>query len=381
MNNNNPFYQIPSSPYILYISQAPITLIIEDTLNDVYWSTTLTPSSIEEMISKIGAPLTSENFFEFLKNSAEAGEISFKSLNELTNDDTKSSTKEFLIVTDTSNKQSYPIKMEFQNKTPDAGMYKLTINRLKRMKCENSFEKENKNLKNKIKILESQRPLGAVEGDNLLLKYTELVKEFEKLKEENEKYKSKTNTMFDNGEDVNDILNRIHNGGNNTNNNNNITNNFFITGGGGCSESNVSLNEIDKLVNEIKLLKEHEKEYKEKINSLEKIINAKKKNNLTNKFSMFNRRKIQMKPIKNSAYLYSSRNINTVGSSLNKNSNKKKYLPPISINRRNKVTPIILHKRNDRSKSKQEKRIFANSGSPNKKQKVTKLNKSIKNNI
>ena len=238
MNNNNPFYQIPSSPYILYISQAPITLIIEDTLNDVYWSTTLTPSSIDEMISKIGAPLTSENFFEFLKNSAEAGEISFKSLNELTNDDTKSSTKEFLIVTDISNKQSYPIKMEFQNKTPDAGMYKLTINRLKRMKCENSFEKENKNLKNKIKILESQRPLGAVEGDNLLLKYTELVKEFEKLKEENEKYKSKTNTMFDNGEDVNDILNRIHNGGNNTNNNN-ITNNFFITGGGGCSESRV----------------------------------------------------------------------------------------------------------------------------------------------
>ena len=76
-------------------------------------------------------------------------------LNELTNDDTKSSTKEFLIVTDISNKQSYPIKMEFQNKTPDAGMYKLTINRLKRMKCENSFEKENKNLKNKIKILES----------------------------------------------------------------------------------------------------------------------------------------------------------------------------------------------------------------------------------
>lgn len=305
MNNNNLYYLIPSSPYILYISQTPITLIIEDTLNDEYWSTVLTPSSLDKIISKIGPPVTPEKFFEFLKNSGEAGEISFKSLNELTNDDTKSKTKEFLIVTDTTNKQSYPIKMEFHNKTPDAGMYKLTINRLKRMKCENSYEKENKSLKNKIKILESQRQPGAVQNDNLLLKYTELVKEFEKLKEENEKYKSQTHTMFDSGEDVNVILNRIHNGRNNSN----ITNNFFITGG--CGENNVSLNEIDKLVNEINLLKKHEKEYKEKINSLEKIINAKKKNNLTNKFNMFNYRKNQMKPIKISSYLYSSRNINT----------------------------------------------------------------------
>lgn len=62
------------------------------------------------------------------------------------------------------------------------------------------------------------------------------------------------------------------------------------------------------------------------------------------------------------------------------NKNKKKYLPPISINRKNKVSPIILHKKSDRTKSKQEKRFSSDTGSPTKKQKPVKQNKQNKNN-
>ena len=329
-------YNIPSSFYVLYISTSEdsISFTIEDTQNETYWKSTLSSNDINTITSKVSSAVTLKEFANTISIAKKENTITFKSLSEISNDESLSKDKEYLVIT--KGEMSYPIKMKIFDK-PDAGMYKLTINRLKRLNENNKYEKECIDLKNKIKILESQRPKGAVEADNLIVKYNELMKEYEALKKERE--------IEDNRNEIDDILKRIHKG-NSTDNNN-----FFLTGGGSLYENNnesYSMNEIDKLVNEIKILKENEKEYKDKITKLEKMLNSK-----SNQKQIFSyKKKYDIKPIKKpSTYSYTFTHRTTIQANKVKSRpflTNKKYLPPIKF--------TFVKKQNMRSQSFQSKR-------------------------
>lgn len=329
-------YNIPSSSYVLYISTSEdsISFTIEDTQNETYWKSALSSNDINTITSKVSSALTLKEFANTINFAKKENTITFKSLSEISNDESLSKDKEYLVIT--KGEISYPIKMKMFDK-PDAGMYKLTINRLKRLNENNKYEKECIDLKNKIKILESQRPKGAVEADNLIVKYNELMKEYEALKKERE--------IEDNRNEIDDILKRIHKG-NSTDNNN-----FFLTGGGSLYENNnesYSINEIDKLVNEIKMLKENEKEYKDKITKLEKMLNSK-----SNQKQIYSyKKKYDIKPIKKpSTYSYTFTHRTTIQANKLKSRpflTNKKYLPPIKY--------TFLKKQNMRSQSFQSKR-------------------------
>lgn len=329
-------FNIPSSSYVLYISTSEdsISFTIEDTQNETYWKSTLSSNDINTITSKVSSAVTLKEFANTISIAKKENTITFKSLSEISNDESLSKDKEYLVIT--KGEMSYPIKMKMFDK-PDAGMYKLTINRLKRLNENNKYEKECIDLKNKIKILESQRPKGAVEADNLIVKYNELMKEYEALKKERE--------IEDNRNEIDDILKRIHKG-NSTDNNN-----FFLTGGGSLYENNnesYSMNEIDKLVNEIKILKENEKEYKDKITKLEKMLNSK-----SNQKQIFSyKKKYDIKPIKKpSTYSYTFTHRTTIQANKVKSRpflTNKKYLPPIKF--------TFVKKQNMRSQSFQSKR-------------------------
>lgn len=329
-------YNIPSSSYVLYISTSEdsISFTIEDTQNETYWNSSLSSNDINTITSKVSSALTLKEFANTISIAKKENTITFKSLSEISNDESLSKDKEYLVIT--KGEMSYPIKMKMFDK-PDAGMYKLTINRLKRLNENNKYEKECIDLKNKIKILESQRPKGAVEADNLIVKYNELMKEYEALKKERE--------IEDNRNEIDDILKRIHKG-NSTDNNN-----FFLTGGGSLYENNnesYSMNEIDKLVNEIKILKSNEKEYKDKITKLEKMLNSK-----SNQKQIYSyKKKYDIKPIKKpSTYSYTFTHRTTIQANKVKSRpflTNKKYLPPIKY--------TFVKKQNMRSQSFQSKR-------------------------
>ena len=329
-------YNIPSSFYVLYISTSEdsISFTIEDTQNETYWKSTLSSNDINTITSKVSSALTLKEFANTISTAKKENTITFKSMSEISNDESLSKDKEYLVIT--KGEMSYPIKMKMFDK-PDAGMYKLTINRLKRLNENNKYEKECIDLKNKIKILESQRPKGAVEADNLIVKYNELMKEYEALKKERE--------IEDNRNEIDDILKRIHKGNNKDNNN------FFLTGGGSLYENNnesYSMNEIDKLVNEIKILKSNEKEYKDKITKLEKMLNSK-----SNQKQIYSyKKKYDIKPIKKpSTYSYTFTHRTTIQANKVKSRpflTNKKYLPPIKY--------TFVKKQNMRSQSFQSKR-------------------------
>ena len=331
-------FNIPSSSYVLYISTSEdtISFTIEDTQNETYWKSSLSSNDINTITSKVSSALTLKEFSNVINIAKNDKTITFKSLSEISNDESQSKQKEYLLIT--KGEMSYPIKMKMFDK-PDAGMYKLTINRLKRLNENNKYEKECTDLKNKIKILESQRPKGAVETDNLIVKYNELMKEYEALKKERE--------IEDNRNEIDDILKRIHKGNSTASTNNN----FFLTGGGSLYENNnesYSMNEIDKLVNEIKILKENEKEYKDKINKLEKMLNSK-----SNQKQIYSyKKKYDIKPIKKpSTYSYTLTHKTTIQANKVKSRpfiTNKKYLPPIKY--------TLLKKQNMRSQSFQNKR-------------------------
>lgn len=334
-------FNIPSTSFFLYISSSHdnITFTIEDTDNENYWKSSLSSNDINSITSKVSSALSLKEFINIINQSQKEKSIRFKSLYEISNDDSHSKQKEYLIITKGDN--SYPIKMNFFDK-PDAGMYKLTINRLKRLNENNKYEKECNDLKNKIKILESQRPKGAVENDNIIVKYNELKKEYEKLKSEHEiEEENKLNQR----NEIDDIIKRIQKGNSTATTNNN----FFLTGGGSLYENNnesFSMNEIDKLVNEIKILKENEKEYKDKINKLEKMLKSKNNNKTISSY----RKKYDIKPIKK-PFIHSYTYKTTIQSKTIQSRpmlTNKKLLPPIKY--------TFNKKQNIRSQSFQSKR-------------------------
>ena len=214
--------------YIITISSNSevLSIVIEEEKESRYWKKDLDKKTISDITSQMGSYKSLEVFTKMLlaalKNDNENITLNFCSLNEIQqlsenkkgnsfsmSAEAENNIKKYLMLVYTQfEKVVYPIQLEYLDKTPDCNLLKRTINRL-RNEVEkyktgsmssltpstdyainyNEFEKikkENQNLISKLKLLESQRPLGAVENDDIYKNYAELAEEFQQYKEKSE---------------------------------------------------------------------------------------------------------------------------------------------------------------------------------------------------
>jgi len=236
--------------YILYLSTNDINLTIslEQASETLYWNGIFDARYLEEITNKAGSPKSFEVFIKMLMSGlANESEnvlvdlLSYKDLEMMRNKKTNNTggnnlnesssmnqdlsiiNKKYLIISYTNEfeKVHYPLPISFILQ-PDITYTLRTIERLKKLNQKissqnpnnNSFslsnrgnitpassninnsiinikdieelKNENQNLKNKVKLLESQRKLGAVENDEFLRNYSGIKEEYDSYKDESE---------------------------------------------------------------------------------------------------------------------------------------------------------------------------------------------------
>ncbi|MCQ2820673.1 MAG: hypothetical protein MJ252_25690 [archaeon] len=219
--------------YIITIQSNSIDkliITIEEETNTVFWKKELDAQLIGEITTQMGSYKSLEVFTKMLlcalKNENENISLNFCSLNEIQMlSESKKSNKEemniskggednikkyLMLVYTQFEKVVYPIQLEYLGKNPDSSLLYKTINRMKEkiknlsLNQNNSLmgsknflndnnyavnyteferlKKENNNLINRIKILESYRPKGAVENDEIYKNYNILSEEYDNYK-------------------------------------------------------------------------------------------------------------------------------------------------------------------------------------------------------
>jgi coiled-coil domain-containing protein 61 len=229
-------YNFKGVDYLIYLSANENTLRIDlENQNECqYWRTECDAKKLEEisvklksykpyhvilkMITSALGKETDAVIVELLSyQDLEA--LKMKRSNNSMNDSTyseqgreKKMNQKYLIITymNEFEKLNIPLTMEYL-RDPDKDCFSRTIERLRKNKSNvmggNSFinfkeieevKLENVNLKNKIKLLESQRKYGAVDNDESLRNYTNLKDEYETYKTQTEsKLKLLTKTIED----------------------------------------------------------------------------------------------------------------------------------------------------------------------------------------
>ena len=346
-----------NSSYYLYISKIntktypnTLSIIIEQpNLNNVlktnYWISEINSQSILKLTQKIGKELTLSEFNECLINSLKNKTANIKTLHEIeTNSSTlptneNNDTNRYLIIS--NEPYEYPICCQSKIISQKDSIiddysicYKLTLNRLNNVYIDQKLQKENTTLKNHIKLLESQRQLGAVDEDNIYAQYTSLLTDYDKLKEENEQIKKALNNINEN-EDL--LENR---GGS-------IPSSFFLTANGveGSNTETIEIKqkkEINRLNKEVAELKIKENELKSKISSLESKFKLKSASP-QHGYKMI--KQLQQKARENYLFKPKSVNINRYMIKQYGKFNNGRNLPPISYHNSNRITI------NSRSKS------------------------------
>lgn len=227
-----------------------LTISLEQASETLYWNGIFDARYLEEITNKAGSPKSFEVFIKMLMSGlANESEnvlvdlLSYKDLEMMRNKKTNHSSssgnnlnesssmnqdlsiinKKYLIISYTNEfeKVHYPLPLSFILQ-PDISYTLRTIERLKKLNQKissqnpnnNSFsisnrgnltpsasnannsiinikdieelKNENQNLKNKIKLLESHRKLGAVENDEFLRNYSGIKEEYDAYKEESE---------------------------------------------------------------------------------------------------------------------------------------------------------------------------------------------------
>lgn len=197
---------------------------IEHEAKSVYWHGEFNANAIKDITSKMGSFKSIDVFVKMLicalSNESENITINFVSFNEIQRlSDNKSQNlnysnsninstsinkandiKKYLMLVYTQfEKVVYPLPLIFLNDSPPSNIMQRTIARLKKKISEQGAErsnynndsnlivnyteyerlkKDNANLISKVKLLESARPLGAVDNDDIYKRYNDLNEEF-----------------------------------------------------------------------------------------------------------------------------------------------------------------------------------------------------------
>ena len=203
--------------YYIYIQIKKDTIFIgietdEENNETIYWKKNLDNQIIEETTSQMGSTKSLKSFsamlLEGLSKKNNAIKIDFCSLNEIRelagNDNqtykNESSIKKYLVIMNIKEEKIvYPIQMDYLGINGTSELLKLSIKRIKKnsynnniKKLQNSvliekeknerLKKEIDNLNTKIKLLNEERQLGAVENDDIYKNFTELQEKFETYK-------------------------------------------------------------------------------------------------------------------------------------------------------------------------------------------------------
>lgn len=229
--------------------------------------------------------------------------------------------------------------------TPNNNNNQLSMNNIINIRDLEELRNENQNLKNKIKLLESQRKLGAVENDEFLRNYSGIKEEYDKYKEQSEeKIKLLSKTVEDLKLKINyniDTNNTENPGDSNNNTDKNANRMERLLKTIGDLESKLEKaeeivikerknaqqfideknREVDKIKKDIFFMRENEKKLKVKINQLEKDLElANKKTNYS-----YN---TKTKSVKSNYSYKSSVKSSSVKSDYSKNSTNSKASNP-----------------------------------------------------
>ena len=193
-----------------------LSISVEDEDRGVYWKKEYDEKAITDITSQMGSFKSLEVFTKMLicalSNENDTLTINFLSFNEIQKlknptasfdfsnpNDENNRKKYFILVYTQFEKVMYPLQLTYYDKTPDTSLLLRTIDRLKKEKKNFSSEthstndivnfneyerlkKENLALIARIKILESNRPLGAVDNDDIYKRYNELNNEYNEYK-------------------------------------------------------------------------------------------------------------------------------------------------------------------------------------------------------
>jgi hypothetical protein len=315
--------------YIINIQTKPdlLTITIELESKGWYWSKSLDSKILSEITSQMGSykslKVFSDMLIQALSKKNDSLSLNFCSLNEIqqlsgSNDietnNSENNIKKYLMMIYTSfEKVVYPIQMEFLNNNPNKELLQRTIRRLKNKISDlknnslnsnttsynqnnfsysenipinyNEFErlkKENENLVNKVKMLQSKSV-----NDDIFKKYNELSERYETYKKMME---NKMNVLVNSLEELkeNEKQNLIQEKGKNSKKNSSkiseLEKKLEISSDQLLNERKQNKRiiddknrEIDSLKKEIKSMKESEKTYKVKISNLEKELEREKK--------------------------------------------------------------------------------------------------------
>ena len=190
-----------------------ITIETEEENEILYWKKNLDKQTIKETTSQMGSCKSLESFsdmlIEALSRKSNLVTIDFCSLNEIrelagnenTSQKSENNIKKYLVIMSTkSERLVYPIQMDYLGSNASIDLLKNSIRRIKKnrignesiKKLQNSIliekeknerlRRENENLNTKIKLLNEERQLGAVENDDIYKNYSELEEKYQTYK-------------------------------------------------------------------------------------------------------------------------------------------------------------------------------------------------------
>ena len=324
MNVNLEFnYKFDNKDYIITLQSISSKLIItiEEEATNIYWKQELDENFVTEITKQMGSYKSLEVFTKMLiaalSQKNDKVSLNFCSVNEIQqlsednnksnkNSDNNNIKKYLLLRYEEFEEVVYPIQFEYLDKKGNTELLRRTIERLKH-KIENikkqhasditipvnyteyeKLKKENIDLINKIKLLEKNRQLGAVNNDDIYKNYSELNEEFNKYKSQSE---NKIKMLLKSIEDLKESKfiesqNNFHQKDKSKNQINDLEKKLEIATDM-LSKSrkdfekqfNEKNKEMDKLIKEIKIYRENEKALKVKVANLEKDLQRSKREN------------------------------------------------------------------------------------------------------
>jgi hypothetical protein len=223
MNVNLEFNQkFDNKDYIITLQSisSKLLITIEEESQTIYWKKELDENIVKEITSQMGSYKSLEVFTKMLiaalSQKNDKVTLNFCSLNEiqqLSQDNNESSfskniennIKKYLLLRyEEFEKVVYPIQLEYLDKNGNIELLRRTIerlkNKIKNIKIQHAsditipvnyteyekLKKENLDLLNKIKLLEKNRQLGAVDNDDIYKNYSELNEEYNNYKLQSE---------------------------------------------------------------------------------------------------------------------------------------------------------------------------------------------------